>query len=188
MALWTEALLDAGVPIFAIALILADRRHRAGPEPGPFSSQRIQTAERFHARCQVTSTLAPGEGLIHFKLHSPNFGGRRKQLPMSFHLGHSKGVRAMRLAILTSAIILIALQVACRPPKKGQPLDDAQCKAAWTIVSPNGGPSLKVHQRPRSSIGPWSTRTRTPSSMRMSSRQAVWPAGLHPRAEHYQRD
>ena len=44
----------------------------------------------------------------------------------------------MRLAILTSAIILIGATSGAQAAEKGKPLDDAQCKAAWTIVSPNG--------------------------------------------------
>jgi hypothetical protein len=44
----------------------------------------------------------------------------------------------MRLAILTSAIVLIGAASGVQAAEKGKPLDDAQCKAAWTIVSPNG--------------------------------------------------
>jgi hypothetical protein len=44
----------------------------------------------------------------------------------------------MRLAILTSAIVLIGTASGVQAAEKGKPLDDAQCKAAWTIVSANG--------------------------------------------------
>ena len=37
--------------------------------------------------------------------------------------------------------------------EKGQPLDDAQCKAAWTIVSPNGAAISK--DKPVPSIIDW---------------------------------
>jgi hypothetical protein len=43
----------------------------------------------------------------------------------------------MRLTLLTGAIVLIGATGAVAA-EKGAPLDDAQCKAAWTIVSPNG--------------------------------------------------
>jgi len=44
----------------------------------------------------------------------------------------------MRLAILTYAIVLIGAASGAQAAEKGKPLDDAQCKAAWTIVSPHG--------------------------------------------------
>ena len=43
----------------------------------------------------------------------------------------------MRLTILTCATIL-AGAVSVQAADKGKSLDDAQCKATWTIVSPNG--------------------------------------------------
>jgi hypothetical protein len=43
----------------------------------------------------------------------------------------------MRLAILTCTTILIGV-ASVRAAEKAAPLDDAQCNAAWTIVSPNG--------------------------------------------------
>ena len=44
----------------------------------------------------------------------------------------------MRLTILTCATILVGAVSGAQAAEKGKPLDDAQCKAAWTIVSPNG--------------------------------------------------
>ena len=44
----------------------------------------------------------------------------------------------MRLTILTCATVLIGAANVAQAAAKGKPLDDAQCKAAWTIVSPNG--------------------------------------------------
>jgi len=45
----------------------------------------------------------------------------------------------MRLAILTCALVLVgAASTSALSATKGKPLDDAQCKAAWTIVSPHG--------------------------------------------------
>jgi hypothetical protein len=46
----------------------------------------------------------------------------------------------MRLAILTCAALVVvgAASTSALSANKGKPLDDAQCKAAWTIVSPNG--------------------------------------------------
>jgi len=44
----------------------------------------------------------------------------------------------MRLAILTCATVLIGATNGAQAAEKGKPLDDAQCKAAWTIVSPHG--------------------------------------------------
>jgi len=45
----------------------------------------------------------------------------------------------MRLAILTCALVLVgAASTSAVSATKGKPLDDAQCKAAWTIVSPHG--------------------------------------------------
>jgi hypothetical protein len=43
----------------------------------------------------------------------------------------------MRLTMLTCLVVLTGASGA-QAADKGQPLDDAQCKAAWTIVSPNG--------------------------------------------------
>jgi hypothetical protein len=77
----------------------------------------------------------------------------------------------MRLAVLTSAIVLIGAANGAQAAEKGKPLDDAQCKAAWTIVSPNGAAISK--DKPV----PWSIRTRTQSSMLTSSRQAARPVG-----------
>jgi hypothetical protein len=44
----------------------------------------------------------------------------------------------MKLTLLTGAIVLIAAATGAVAAEKIAPLDDAQCKAAWTIVSPNG--------------------------------------------------
>ena len=44
----------------------------------------------------------------------------------------------MRLTILTCATILVGAVSGAQAAEKGKPLDDAHCKAAWTIVSPNG--------------------------------------------------
>ena len=44
----------------------------------------------------------------------------------------------MRLTLLTGAIVLIGAATGAVAAEKGAPLDDAQCKAAWTVVSPNG--------------------------------------------------
>jgi hypothetical protein len=44
----------------------------------------------------------------------------------------------MRLTLLTVAILLTGAATGAGAAEKGAPLDDAQCKAAWTIVSPNG--------------------------------------------------
>ena len=44
----------------------------------------------------------------------------------------------MRLTILTYATILIGAVSGAQAADKGPPLDDAKCKAVWTIVSPNG--------------------------------------------------
>ena len=43
----------------------------------------------------------------------------------------------MKLALLTFTTILIGV-ASVQAAEKGKPLDDAQCKATWTIVSPNG--------------------------------------------------
>ena len=83
----------------------------------------------------------------------------------------------MRIAVLTGAIVLIGAANGAQAAEKGQPLDDAQCKAAWTIVSPNGAAISKDKRCPPSSIGPWSIRTRTQSSMPTSSKQAARPVG-----------
>jgi hypothetical protein len=61
----------------------------------------------------------------------------------------------MRLAILTCAFALIgAASNGALAADKGQPLDDAQCKAAWTIVSPDGAAISK--DKPVPSIIDWS--------------------------------
>jgi hypothetical protein len=44
----------------------------------------------------------------------------------------------MRLAILTCAMILVGASSGAQAAEKGAPLDDAKCKAVWTLVSPNG--------------------------------------------------
>ena len=44
----------------------------------------------------------------------------------------------MRLTILTCATILVGAVSGAQAADKGAPLDDAKCKAVWTIVSPNG--------------------------------------------------
>jgi hypothetical protein len=44
----------------------------------------------------------------------------------------------MRLTLLTVAIVLTGAATGASAAEKGAPLDDAQCKAAWTVVSPNG--------------------------------------------------
>jgi hypothetical protein len=59
----------------------------------------------------------------------------------------------MRLAILTCAIALIGAANGAQAAEKGQPLDDAQCKAAWTIVSPDGAAISK--DKPAPSIIDW---------------------------------
>ena len=59
----------------------------------------------------------------------------------------------MRLAILTSAIVLIGVASGAQAAEKGKPLDDAQCKAAWTIVSPDGAAISK--DKPVPSIIDW---------------------------------
>ena len=43
----------------------------------------------------------------------------------------------MKLALLTFTTILIGV-ASVQAAEKSKPLDDAQCKATWTIVSPNG--------------------------------------------------
>ena len=58
----------------------------------------------------------------------------------------------MRLAILACATVLIAASAA-QAADKGKPLDAAQCKAAWTIVSPNGAAISK--DKPAPSIIDW---------------------------------
>ena len=52
----------------------------------------------------------------------------------------------MRLTILTFTTILIGV-ASVQAAEKGKPLDDAQCKAAWTIVSPNGAAISKGQAR-----------------------------------------
>ena len=59
----------------------------------------------------------------------------------------------MRLVVLTSAIVLIGAANGAQAAEKGKPLDDAQCKAAWTIVSPNGAAISK--DKPVPSIIDW---------------------------------
>jgi hypothetical protein len=59
----------------------------------------------------------------------------------------------MRLAVLTSAIVLIGAANGAQAAEKGKPLDDAQCQAAWTIVSPNGAVISK--DKPVPSIIDW---------------------------------
>jgi hypothetical protein len=54
----------------------------------------------------------------------------------------------MRLAILTCATILIGAANGAQAAEKGAPLDDAHCKAAWTIVSPNGAAISKGQPAP----------------------------------------
>ena len=44
----------------------------------------------------------------------------------------------MRSTILMPAIILLSTIGGAQAADKGAPLDDAKCKAVWTIVSPNG--------------------------------------------------
>ena len=44
----------------------------------------------------------------------------------------------MRSTILMPAILLLSTIGGAHAAEKGAPLDDAKCKAAWTIVSPNG--------------------------------------------------
>ena len=83
----------------------------------------------------------------------------------------------MRIAVLTGAIVLIGAANGAQAAEKGQPLDDAQCKAAWTIVSPNGAAISK--DKPVPSIIDWTMvdTTRTQSSMPTSSKQAARPVG-----------
>ena len=59
----------------------------------------------------------------------------------------------MRLTILTCAIILFGAVSGAQAAEKGKPLDDAQCKATWTIVSPNGAAISK--DKPVPSIIDW---------------------------------
>jgi len=59
----------------------------------------------------------------------------------------------MRLAILTCVTVLIGAASGAQAATKGKPLDDAQCKAAWTIVSPNGAAISK--DKPVPSIIDW---------------------------------
>jgi len=44
----------------------------------------------------------------------------------------------MRTVLISAAMLLLGSTLAAQAAEKGQPLDDAQCKAAWTVVSPNG--------------------------------------------------
>jgi len=60
----------------------------------------------------------------------------------------------MKVAILTCALVLVG--AACGSAlsaEKGKPLTDAQCKAAWTIVSPHG--DAIVQGQPAPSIIDW---------------------------------
>ncbi len=59
----------------------------------------------------------------------------------------------MRLAVLMAAIVLIGAANGAQAAEKGKPLDDAQCKAAWTIVPPNGAAISK--DKPVPSIIDW---------------------------------
>ena len=59
----------------------------------------------------------------------------------------------MRLAVLTGAIVLIGAANGAQAAEKGKPLDDAQCKATWTVVSPNGAAISK--DKPMPSIIDW---------------------------------
>ena len=59
----------------------------------------------------------------------------------------------MRLTILTCATILVGAVSGAQAADKGKPLDDAQCKATWTIVSPNGAAISK--DKPVPSIIDW---------------------------------
>ena len=61
--------------------------------------------------------------------------------------------------------------------EKGKPLDDAQCKAAWTIVSPNG--AAISQGKPVPSIIDWTMvdLKKTQPSTPTSSRQAARPVG-----------
>ena len=59
----------------------------------------------------------------------------------------------MRLTILTCATILVGAVSGAQAAEKGKPLDDAQCKATWTIVSPNGAAISK--DKPVPSIIDW---------------------------------
>jgi hypothetical protein len=53
----------------------------------------------------------------------------------------------MRPIMLTCLVVLTGASGA-QAAGKGQPLDDAQCKAAWTIVSPNGAAISKGQPAP----------------------------------------
>jgi len=59
----------------------------------------------------------------------------------------------MRLTILISATILVGAVSGAQAAEKGKPLDDAQCKATWTVVSPNGAAISK--DKPVPSIIDW---------------------------------
>ena len=63
-------------------------------------------------------------------------------------------VLIMRLTILTCAAVLLGAANVAQAAEKGKPLDDAQCKAAWTIVSPNG--AAISNAKPVPSIIDWS--------------------------------
>ena len=59
----------------------------------------------------------------------------------------------MRLTILTCATILVGAVSGAQAADKGKPLDYAQCKASWTIVSPNGAAISK--DKPVPSVIDW---------------------------------
>jgi hypothetical protein len=59
----------------------------------------------------------------------------------------------MRLAMVTCVTILLSAANGAQAAEKGKPLDDAQCKAAWTIVSPNG--AAISNDQPAPSIINW---------------------------------
>ena len=82
----------------------------------------------------------------------------------------------MRLAILTCTTILIGV-ASVQAAEKGKPLDDAQCKAAWTIVSPNG--AAISQGKPVPSIIDWTMvdSNKEQPSTPTSSRQAARPVG-----------
>ena len=84
----------------------------------------------------------------------------------------------MRPTILTCVILLLGAANVAQAAGKGKPLDDAQCKAAWTIVSPNG--EAISNAKPVPSIIDWTMvelRTKMQSLTPTSSRQAARPVG-----------
>ena len=44
----------------------------------------------------------------------------------------------MKAVFVSAAMVLLGSTLGAQAAEKGQPLNDEQCKAAWTIVSPNG--------------------------------------------------